>query len=70
MLKLKNIKKTEEMSFEEAMEILEKIVTELENSNIPLEDSITYYETGVKLKTHCEALLNSAKLRVEEINIK
>ena len=39
-----------EMTFEQAMSELERIVTQLERGDVPLEDSITLYERGAELK--------------------
>jgi len=36
---------------------------------VPLEDSITLYERGAKLKAHCEARLQAAQMRVEAIRL-
>ena len=55
------------LSFEQALEQLEKIVSELESGQAPLERSIEIYERGAALKAHCEARLASARLRVEKI---
>ena len=55
------------MSFETAMAALEEIVAKLESGEASLEESITLYERGAKLKTHCEAKLRDAELRVEKI---
>ena len=55
------------LSFEEALRELEQIVSELESGQAPLEQSIERYERGAKLKAHCEARLNEARLRVEKI---
>ena len=55
------------LSFEEALKELEQIVSELESGQAPLEQSIERYERGAKLKAHCEARLNEARLRVEKI---
>jgi exodeoxyribonuclease VII small subunit len=56
-----------EMSFEDALARLETIVTRLESGQAPLEESITLYEIGAQLKSHCEARLKAAQLRVEKI---
>ncbi len=56
-----------ELSFEQALEQLERIVAELESGQAPLERSIEIYERGAALKAHCEARLASARLRVEKI---
>ena len=46
-------KPVEEMSFEEAMGELESLVSRLENAQVPLEESISLYDRGAKLKAHC-----------------
>jgi exodeoxyribonuclease VII, small subunit len=55
------------MTFEQALAELEQIVARLESGQAPLEDSIRMYERGAALKAHCEARLESARLRVEKI---
>ena len=44
----------DEISFEEALKNLEKIVDELNNGDMELEKAITAYEKGIKLKNICE----------------
>lgn len=56
-----------QMSFEEALGELEKIVAELESGKAALERSIEVYERGAALKAHCEKKLEAARLRVEKI---
>jgi exodeoxyribonuclease VII small subunit len=55
------------LSFEQALAELEAIVGELESGQAPLEQSIERYERGARLKAHCEARLDAARLRVERI---
>lgn len=57
------------MSFEDAMAALEKVVRDLEQGNVSLDQSITLYEQGAALKAHCEALLKAAEERVEKITL-
>lgn len=57
------------MSFEQALRALEDVVTKLERGDVPLEESITLYEHGARLKAHCEARLNAAQERVEAIRL-
>ena len=59
--------KIAEMSFEQALAELEAIVRALESGQAPLEQSIEQYERGAALKSHCEAKLAAARLRVEKI---
>lgn len=56
-----------DLSFEDALQRLETIVSRLESGQAPLEESIALYEEGAKLKAHCEARLKAAQLRVEKI---
>jgi exodeoxyribonuclease VII small subunit len=57
----------ESLTFEQALEELERIVARLESGQAPLEDSIQMYERGAALKAHCETRLEAARLRVEKI---
>ncbi len=57
----------ENMSFEEAMAALEKIVRRLEEGSGELETSIKDYVIGTALKEHCQKKLEDAKLKVEKI---
>jgi exodeoxyribonuclease VII small subunit len=57
------------MSFELALEALEKIVDQLERGDVPLEESIRIYERGEALKAHCEGLLKAAEAKVEKIRL-
>ena len=54
------------MSFEQALEALEKIVEDLERGDVPLDQSIRIYERGEALKKHCDQLLKSAEDKVEK----
>ena len=55
------------LSFEEALKQLEKIVTEVEEGKIGLEESIDKYEQGMKLVQQCRAILDQAEKRIETI---
>ena len=48
---------------------LEKVVSQLESSQVALEDSIKLYERGEALKKHCESKLKSAEEKVAEITL-
>ncbi len=53
-----------EPSFEEALDKLEKIVAELEEGNLPLEDTLRKFEEGVRLSRLCEKKLKAAQKKV------
>ena len=61
--------KIDDMSFEDALKSLEKIVEELDSGEIELERAIKAYEQGVLLKNHCERRLKNAQERIEKIEI-
>ena len=56
------------ITFEQAMAELEKIVTDVEQGKISLEDSIDKYENGMKIIQHCRAILEQAEKRIETIS--
>ena len=59
-----------ELKFEEGLKKLEELVTQLDDGNLSLEESISYYEIGIKLKSHCEKLLKTAELKVLKVSDK
>ena len=56
-----------EMSFEDALRALEQVVARLEGGEVPLDESISLYERGEKLRKHCQARLDAAQARIEKI---
>lgn len=56
-----------QLSFEDALAELEKIVRQLEEGKGGLDSAISAYERGAKLKEHCEAKLKEARARVDKI---
>lgn len=58
-----------DMSFEDALAELEKIVGDLEGGKAALDDSIQSYERGIALKKHCEQKLSAAQEKIEKITI-
>ncbi len=55
------------LSFEDALEQLEGIVSELETGQGKLDEAIKAYERGALLKRHCEAKLREAQARIDKI---
>ena len=52
-------------SFEEALAKLEQITKELEEVDLSLEESLKYFDEGVKLAEQCNSKLNDAQKKVE-----
>lgn len=56
-----------ELSFEEAMESLEKIVEQLEEGDVPLEKAISIYKEGMDLSRLCHAKLKTVEDQLTQI---
>ena len=55
------------LTFEAALKRLEEIVRQLESGEAPLDEAISLYEEGDRLKRQCEARLKDAQMRIEQI---
>lgn len=53
------------IKFEDAMNRLETIVTELEKGELPLDESLKIFEEGIKLSKTCLKMLDDAERKVE-----
>ena len=51
--------------FEDALNKLEKIVSQLEEGDISLEESLKLFEEGIRLSRFCNQKLDEAEKRVE-----
>jgi exodeoxyribonuclease VII small subunit len=58
------------LSFETALEELEKIVRLLEEGRAPLDQTMAAYKKGAQLHLHCEKMLTQARLQIEEVMAK
>ena len=56
-------------SFEDALRELEAIVEQLESGSVSLDKAIDAYSRGMTLKQHCQARLEEARLKVEQIKL-
>lgn len=56
------------LSFEDSMARLEAIVSQLEQGEAPLEESIALFEEGTKLIAGCNKLLDSAEQKVLKLS--
>ena len=54
----------EEKSFEENMEQLEKLVTELEKGDLNLDESVKKFEQGMKISKKCNDILENAEKKI------
>ena len=58
----------EKLTFEEAMQELEKLVDSLDKGDVSLDEAIAAYDRGSQLKDYCQKKLHEAKMKVETIN--
>lgn len=58
-----------QLSFEEAYKQLTELVRKMESGELPLADSVSAYEQGIKLKAYCEQLLKEAELKIETLKV-
>jgi exodeoxyribonuclease VII small subunit len=59
----------EKVTFEDALRELEGIVASLERGEVSLDDAINAFERGTQLKSHCQARLEEARMKVEKIKV-
>lgn len=58
-------KKIENLTYEEAVKKLEEIVNRLEDTDIPLEESLASFQEGVALSRYCREKLAEIEYKVE-----
>lgn len=54
-----------ELTYEEAMALLEEIVRRMENEELPLEEAMTSFKEGVRLSRYCREKLAEIEYQVE-----
>lgn len=60
-------KKNQSLSFEELYTELETTIESLEGGNLSLDRALALYERGMDLAKQCNAMLDSAELRIREL---
>jgi len=60
-------KAPDQLDFEQAFEELQALVRQLEQGELPLEDSLRLFERGQGLATRCSQLLDEAELRLRKL---
>lgn len=59
--------KTENIKFEEALEILEQTVRKIESGQLTLDETIEEFTKGIKLYNYCLKKLNEAEGKIKMI---
>ncbi|MBU5489422.1 MAG: exodeoxyribonuclease VII small subunit [Butyricicoccus sp.] len=60
----------EDLTFEQAMQRLEEIVSLLEDGKAPLNESMALFEEGTKLSAYLSQLLDTAEQKVTMITVR
>jgi exodeoxyribonuclease VII small subunit len=56
-----------QLTFEQAFQELQALVAQLEEGELPLEDSLKLFERGQALAARCSQLLDEAELRLKAL---
>jgi exodeoxyribonuclease VII small subunit len=54
-------------TYEQLYTQLQEVVARLEQGELPLEETLSLYEQGVRLAASCQRLLDGAELRVQAL---
>ena len=57
--------RTDSLTFEQALEKLETLVSAIEAGQVPLEESIEKYAEGIELVKRCRAILDRAERKIQ-----
>ena len=57
----------ENLTYEQAINRLEQIISKLESNDVPLEESIELFQEGVKLSQYCDNKLKTIQQKVAQI---
>ncbi len=60
-------KSADDLPYEQAVDRLETLITQMESGDIPLAEMVSKYEEGVRLWRACEQQLSKAQATLEQI---
>ena len=59
---------TEKLDFEKALKELERLVKQLEENDLPLEEALKTFEHGINLSRYCAKCLDDAEKRIKQLS--
>jgi len=62
-----SVEDVQNLPFEEALKRLESIVESMEAQDLPLETLLARYAEGTRLSQFCQAKLNEAELKIQQL---
>ena len=60
-------KSPDKLTYEQAIDELEKIIERIEQGEVGLEDSLAEYRKGASLLKRCRSILDSAEQQIQEL---
>ncbi|MEA3384844.1 MAG: exodeoxyribonuclease VII small subunit [Thermodesulfobacteriota bacterium] len=60
---------TKKLNFEKALKELERLVKQLEENDLPLEESLKTFEQGIKLSRYLAKCLDDAEKRIQQLSL-
>lgn len=63
---MSSTKPSGEINFEQAIQELDEIVSNMENSDLKLDSLVGNYQKGIKLLSICRKKLDDAELKIKE----
>lgn len=57
-----------DLTYEQAFEELETIVSRLASGTLPLNETVALYTRGRELTTYCQSLLDNAELQISKLD--
>lgn len=58
---------SKQLSFEQQLSSLEEVVNSLEKGQLPIEEALKQFETGIKLTRSCQKALQDAQIKMEKL---
>jgi len=56
------------LDFEKALKELERLVKQLEENDLPLEEALKTFEHGINLSRYCAKCLDDAEKRIQQLS--
>ena len=57
------------LDFEKALKELERLVKQLEENDLPLEEALKTFEQGINLSRYCAKCLDDAEKRIQQLSL-